>query len=127
MIVSDASVIVSGLENDGPARLLLAAGDLQVPHLVDHEVVHAFRGRVRGGLLEAETAKERMDAWLRVGVRRHSVIPLIDRMWELRDNLSAYDAGYVALAESLRCPLATGDRRIARAPGLRCEMIVIDH
>lgn len=127
MIVCDASVIVSGLENDGSARLLLAAGDLQVPHLVDHEVLHAFRGRVRGGLVEAEPAKERLDAWLRIGARRHSVMHLVDRIWELRDNLSAYDAGYVALAEALRCPLATGDRRIARAPGTRCEMIVIDH
>ncbi len=127
MIVADASVIVAGLEGDGPSRLLLVDGDLHVPHIADHEVVHALRGLVRRRRTSVEVATGWLSSWADLGARRYSVTHLIDRMWELRDNLSAYDAGYVALAESLKCPLATGDRRIARAPGVRCEMIVIDH
>jgi predicted nucleic acid-binding protein len=127
MIVADASVIVAGLEGDGPSRLLLVEGDLHVPHIADQEVVHALRGLVRRGRASVEVATGWLSNWAELGVRRHPVTHLIERMWELRDNLSAYDAGYVALAESLECPLATGDRRIARAPGVRCETIVVDH
>jgi predicted nucleic acid-binding protein len=52
-------------------------------------------------------------------------VPLLARMWELRDNLSAYDASYVALAEALRCRLVTADARIAGAPGVRCAVTVV--
>lgn len=61
-----------------------------------------------------------------LGIARRSHLPLIPRIWELRDNLTAYDAAYVALAEALRCPLVTSDARLAFVPGIRCEVEVID-
>lgn len=59
-------------------------------------------------------------------VTRRSHHPLIPRIWELRDNLTPYDASYVALAEALGCPLVTADARLAAAPGVRCEIVVLD-
>jgi predicted nucleic acid-binding protein len=128
MIVADASVIVRGLErSESPARLLLIDEDLHVPFLVDQEIAHALRGQVRRGVTTQDVACGRLERWQYFGARRHSSQWALGRIWELRDNLTAYDASYVALAESLGCPLATADRRLARAPGTRCEMIVIDH
>jgi predicted nucleic acid-binding protein len=61
--------------------------------------------------------------WL--AITRHGTVSMLDRVWELRHNLTAYDAAYVALAETLQCPLVTGDARICRAPGLRCPVTVL--
>ena len=58
-------------------------------------------------------------------MRRHAVFPLLSRVWELRDNLTAYDACYVALAEALRAPLLTADARLAAAAGIRCTVTVV--
>jgi predicted nucleic acid-binding protein len=128
MIVADASVIVRGLERDeSPARLLLIDEDVHVPFLVDQEIAHALRGQVRRGVTTEDVARGRLQRWQLFGARRHSSQSALLRIWELRDNLTAYDASYVALAESLGCPLATADLRLARAPGALCEMIVIDH
>ncbi len=60
-----------------------------------------------------------------MAVTRHYVFSMFDRIWELRDNLSAYDAAYVALAEIIECPLVTADARLSRAPGLRCAITVL--
>jgi len=60
-----------------------------------------------------------------LAITRHSTFPMLDRVWELRDNLTAYDAAYVALAEAFDCPLVTADARISRAPGLRCSVTVL--
>jgi len=123
MIVADASVIVRGLEDEGAARRLLMADAVQIPHLADSEIVHAFRGLVRGGRLSAEHAEASLRLWRRLGVARHPIVALLPRVWDLRDSLSAYDATYVALAEALQCPLATADLRLTRAWGPRCEII----
>ena len=123
MIVTDASVIVRGLEDEGAARRFLMADAVQIPHLADSEIVQAFRGLVRGGRLSAEHAEASLLVWRRLGVARHPVVALQPRVWDLRDSLSAYDATYVALAEALECPLATADLRLTRAPGPRCEII----
>ena len=61
--------------------------------------------------------------WL--GITRRGTFSMLDRVWDLRHNLSADDAAYVALAEALQCPLVTGDARISRAPGLRCLITVL--
>ena len=60
-----------------------------------------------------------------MAVTRHGTFAMFDRIWELRDNLTAYDAAYVALAETIECPLVTADARISRAPGLRCAVTVL--
>ena len=125
MIVVDASVAVLGLLNAGEARTLLAEGSLACPHLADSEVAHALRARVRRGEVEEEAARKAIDVWSRLGIQRIGVSGLLGRVWELRENLSAYDATYVAVAEALESPLATADGRLARAPGPRCTISVV--
>lgn len=125
MIVVDASAAVLGLLNDGDARALLGRERLVCPHLIDAEVLHALRAHVRRGELEAEDAAQAVDVWAKLGMERFAVNGLLGRMWELRDNVSAYDAAYVAVAEALEVPLLTADGRLARAPGPRCTITVV--
>ncbi len=66
-----------------------------------------------------------IDVWQRLGLERVGVSGLLGRVWELRENLSAYDATYVALAEALESPLVTADGRLARAPGPRCTITLV--
>lgn len=79
-----------------------------------------LRGRVA-----AHDAQRALALWARLGVRRFGVVSLQERMWELRENLTAYDATYVALAEAFRCPLVTADARLAGAPGPACVIAVL--
>lgn len=125
MIVVDASAALAGLLNAGPARSILAAEQVHVPHLVDSEVAGGLRRQVAGALLDAAAAWRVLATWQRLGVRRHPVVGLVARVWELRDALSAYDAAYVALAEALGCPLLTADTRLTRAPGPRCPITLV--
>lgn len=125
MIVADASVGVLALLNDGQARSLISQEAVAVPHLIDVEVIHALRRRVFHDQLEANYASDALHTWARLGVRRFATVGLIDRIWALRENLTAYDASYVALAESLDCPLVTADARLANAPGPICPITVI--
>jgi predicted nucleic acid-binding protein len=123
VIVLDASVILPGLLADGSSRELLVREDVHVPHLADSELALGMRSNVRRGAVPCGAAQEALARWSALGVRRHGVLHLLPRIWALRDVLSAYDATYVALAELLGCPLATGDRGIAGAPGVRCEVV----
>ncbi|MDQ2874907.1 MAG: type II toxin-antitoxin system VapC family toxin [Actinomycetota bacterium] len=125
MIVVDASAALSGLLNDGAARRALAAEQLHAPHLVDSEVASGLRRRVHAHQLTADHGWAALDAWRHLGITRHAIHPLLDRVWQLRDNLSAYDAGYVALAEALNCSLITADARLSRAAGARCPITVV--
>lgn len=125
MIVVDASVVVLGLLNDGVARTVLRDEVVVCPHLVDSEVTDALRSQVLRGDLDAAHAGRAIEVWPRLGITRHGVHGLLDRMWELRENLSAYDATYVALAEALDVSLVTADGRLARAPGPRCAITVL--
>lgn len=125
MIVVDASAAVAGLLSAGPAREALGAEQLHVPHLVDSEVASAVRRRTLAGVLGERDGWRALDAWRRMGVTRHPTIGLLDRVWELRDNLSAYGATYVALAELLGCALLTADGRLGRAPGVTCPVTVV--
>ena len=125
MIVADASVGVLALLNDGPARALMSREAIAAPHLIDVEVVHALRRRVLHDQLEASYASNALCSWAQLGLRRFATVGLIDRIWTLRKNLTAYDASYVALAESLDCPLATADARLATAPGPTCTITII--
>lgn len=96
-----------------------------MPHLVDTEIAAALRRRAMTGASPADLAWRALDTWRRLAVTRYAAAPLVDRVWGLRDNLSTYDATYVALAELLGCPLVTADARLARAPGLRCLLTVV--
>lgn len=125
MIVVAASAAVLGLLNDGEAPRRLAQDVLAVPHLADSEVAHALRSRVLGRRIDGHAARVALDRWARLGVRRHGAVGLLSRIWELRHNLSAYDATYVALAEAIGCAVLTADARLASAPGVTCEVTVV--
>lgn len=130
MPVVDASVLVEYLADSTRAELaqrLLREhrGRLWAPHLVDAEVGHVLRRGVRNGGIEAEAARQALEELSLMPVRRARHRPLIPRAWELRDNLSFYDALYVALAEILEQPLLTFDARLARASGIRAEVEVL--
>jgi len=125
MIVLDASAAVFALLNDGDARRSLATETVVVPHLADSEVTHALRAQVLRGQVGAHDARAALARWARLGLRRLAVVGLLARIWELRDNLTAYDATYVALAEALACELVTADARLAQAPGPMCAITVV--
>ena len=125
MIVVDASAAVAALLNAGPARTVLADETLHAPHLIDSEVAQALRRQVLSGSLGADDGWAALDSWRRLGIVRHSVGGLLDRVWELRENVSAHDASYLALAEALDCSLLTADARLGRAPGARCPVTVV--
>jgi len=125
MIVVDASAALSALLTDGRARRIAAIEQLHAPHLVDSEVASGLRRKVIARQLDAAVGWVALDTWRRLGMARYPIFGLLDRVWELRDNLSSYDATYVALAESLDCALLTADERLARAPGTRCPITVV--
>ena len=126
--VLDASVAVTALtEPDSPAADLLADSDavFQVPSIFDVEVLSALRGLVRGGKYDRGAADELVADLVVLPVERWHMSPLLPRIWQLRDNLTPYDAAYVALAELTGTVLLTGDERITAAPATRCEIRII--
>lgn len=125
MIVVDASAAVSGLLNAGPARQALAEEQVHVPHLIDLEIANALRRGVAASWIEPGDAWTALERWAMLGLVRHASVHSLARVWELRDNVSAYDASYVALAELLGCSLLSADGRLGRAPGLRCPVTVV--
>ena len=126
MIVVDASAAVFGLLNDGDARRHLAEERLAAPHLVDSELASArCAPRSAGERSPKLTARRALRTWERMGVERFAAVGLLDRMWQLRANLTAYDATYVALAEALDCTLLSGDARLAAAPGPTCPLTIV--
>ena len=122
-MVLDASAAVELLLNTAAggrlaARLANEADIVHVPHLVDLEIAQVLRRYALSGVIDEETAAAALRRWRDFDVERYPHEPLLDRVWQLRANVSAYDAVYVALAEALSDVLVTGDRRLARAPGL---------
>ena len=97
---------------------------LHAPHLLDSGVWSGLRRRVLAGQITADEGWTALDTWRCLGLTRYAVQPLLDRVWQLRDSLSAHDAGYVALAESLRCSLITADARLGHA-GARCPIVAV--
>jgi predicted nucleic acid-binding protein len=126
--VLDASVAVTALTEPGsPAADRLSADDavFQVPSVFDAEVLSALRGLVRGRKFDEAAAADLVVDLMVLPVDRWHLSPLLPRMWELRDNLTPYDAAYVALAELTGAVLVTGDERIKAAPGSRCDIQII--
>jgi len=130
MIVVDASVFGNALLDEGQVGRLsrrTLAEDLHwaAPEHLITEVFSVIRGRSLGGHVTPDRARHARDALTKMAISLMPVRELVDRMWELRHNLSAYDAAYVALAERLDCPLITADKRLARADGVRCTVRVL--
>jgi predicted nucleic acid-binding protein len=129
VIVVDASVLAPALADDGAdgdgARLRLRGEQLVAPELVDLEVLSTLRRAVRAGRLDERRSGQALDDLAALPLRRVPHLPLLVRAWELRDNLTAYDAAYVALAESLRALLLTADGGIGKASGVRCDVEVL--
>lgn len=125
MIVADASAVVAALLNDGPARQTLSSQPVHAPHLVDAEVLSVLRRLNLAGRLDQHLAEAMIEALAQLGIRRHGGTGLLLRIWGLRGNLTAYHASYVALAESLACPLLSADRRLARAAGPLCAIHLV--
>lgn len=127
MIVLDASAMVELLMDTDIGRAVAerifdSGVPIHVPHLVDLEVAQALRRYVRAGLMDPGRAALALDDLRAFAVSRHAHAPLVDRVWELRDNLTAHDACYVALAEGLDAVLITCDRALARAPGVTARI-----
>jgi predicted nucleic acid-binding protein len=130
MIVLDASALVelllgTQMGRSVATRIADPAISLHVPHLADVEVAQTLRRYVREGGLDAASGAEAIDDLSALDLQRHSHEPLLGRVWALRQNLTAYDAVYVALAEALDAKLLTCDSRVARAPGMarRVELL----
>ncbi|MFT3851426.1 MAG: type II toxin-antitoxin system VapC family toxin [Ilumatobacteraceae bacterium] len=128
-VVVDASVVVDALVDRGVrgdrARDRLVGERLVGPELIDVEVVATLRRMVTGGVIDVAAATVAIADYADIGVRRFGHRRLLPRAWELRQTVSAYDAIYVALAERLGLTLVTADRRLAGAPGIRCEVEVL--
>jgi predicted nucleic acid-binding protein len=130
MKVLDASVLVEYLTDgeyaDSSRRHLMSSpGWLWAPYLVDAEVGQALRGEVRAGELTARAGRAALADLMELRLQRVPHHLLAGRAWELRQNVSFYDALYVALAEELEAPLITLDARLAKAPGVRAEIEVV--
>jgi predicted nucleic acid-binding protein len=128
VLVVDASVLVVALADDGPdgdsARARLRGERLAIPELADLEVASVLRRQIRAGGLDGRRAGLALDDLAALPAQRAPHGPLLARCWELRDNLTVYDAAYVALAEAMHAALLTGDRRLARATGPQCPIEV---
>jgi predicted nucleic acid-binding protein len=122
MIVLDASAAIDWLLHT-PAglqieqRIYAGNSTVHTVHLLDVEFAQVLRRLVREKRLTAKRAEEAIDDLSALRVTRYAPALLLMRIWQLRQNLSAYDAAYVALAEELNAPLLTRDRKIAQAPG----------
>ena len=130
MIVLDASAVVEWLLQLPRARQVaerLADLDepLHAPHLIDVEVAQVVRRLTSNGVVRAGRGAHALADLADLDLERHPHDVLLPRVWRLRDNLTAYDATYVALAEALDAPLVTLDARLATAPGHEARIDVV--
>lgn len=130
MIVLDASAAVELVLRTPAAPAIdvwvFASGrSIHAPHVLDVEVAQAIRRIVDRGLLDAARGAGALANLSDLPIKRYGHRPLLKRMWDLRNNLSAYDAAYVALAEAIGATLITGDARLARSVGHAADIQLI--
>jgi predicted nucleic acid-binding protein len=131
VIVVDASAMLEVLLNRPSGervaqRLLDPLEVLHAPHLIDLEIAQALRRYQAAGEMRPQRARQALLAFVQMPLERHPHWPFLARIWELRRNVTAYDAAYVVLAEALDAPLLTCDRALARAPGHRAVVELMD-
>ncbi|NIM52460.1 MAG: PIN domain-containing protein [Gemmatimonadales bacterium] len=130
MIVLDASAVIELLLNTKAGQRVAEAitppeVSLHAPHLLDVEVALALRRYVQARTISTDRAELALEHLGQLGVTRHGHEELLPRIWALRDNLTAYDAAYVVLAEALAAPLLTLDTRLAEAPGHQARVWMV--
>jgi predicted nucleic acid-binding protein len=127
-LVIDASMVVAALVDSGTdgrwAESQLTSDSLAAPHLLTAEASSILRRSALAGTISAEQASLAYSDLLDLRVELFPYAPFATRIWDLRGNVTCYDAWYVALAEALNAPLATLDARLARASGPRCRFMV---
>lgn len=131
MIVVDASALLEFLLQTSlgvrvEARLFRDEDELHAPHLLDVEVVQGLRRLVRTGEVASGRADEAISDLTDLDLYRHAHVDLLARAWKLRDNISAYDAMYVALAEAIDATIVTCDSPLAKTPGHHARIEVVD-
>ena len=123
----DASALVAALVDSGPdgrwALSLIAREGVVGPELLPAEVSNVLRRLELSGKLSTAEATLACNDLRRLNLELFPFAPFAQRVWDLRDNVTSYDAWYVALAEGLDCPLATLDRKLMGARGIRCEFV----
>lgn len=128
LLIVDTSAVVEALTAESADPLLIARlaadGDLHAPHLIDVEVLSALRGLVQAGQITADRAQDARLDFAELTITRYSHEPLADRAWELRHNVTPYDAVFVALAELTERPLVTCDARLTAVPGIVADIEV---
>jgi predicted nucleic acid-binding protein len=129
VIVADASAVVEVLLNTPSGleirRRFEVEEEIDVPHVLDLEVLQVLRRYDRTSAFDAQRMEEALQDYEDLPLRRHSHRVLLPRIWELRHNLTAYDATYLALAEILDAPLITRDRAFASIKGHRARVLVL--
>jgi predicted nucleic acid-binding protein len=132
LIVIDASAEVAILLNIGQdvegirSRIARPGETLHIPHLFEIEVLYALRSLTLRGTVSSERARLALDRLRDTRFVRYPHTALTERIWELRENLTAYDSAYIALAEALDAPLVTTDARLAQASGIRAAVEVYE-
>lgn len=127
MIVLDASAAIDWLLRTTAGqriqqRIYAQQDTLHTVHLLDVEFIQVLRCLVRDRTVSPKRAQEAIDDLAALRITRYAPVLLLQRIWQLRQNLSAYEASYVALAEKLQAPLITRDHRLAAAPSLRAAV-----
>jgi predicted nucleic acid-binding protein len=130
VLVLDTSAVLHAIVHRPAHPGLLARlrdeDEITAPHVIDLQVLEALRGLVRGRRISGDQAADARVDFGALSITRYAHGALSDRIWELRHNMTSYDAAYVALAETLDCPLVTSDRRLAKASGHHADVEVYD-
>jgi predicted nucleic acid-binding protein len=126
-IVVDSSVLIAALVDSGPqgawAEGILATGTVHAPELIYAEATNILRRLERAKHLSTAEANAAHDELMHLNLELFSFDPFAERIWELRHTVTSYDAWYVAVAEALRLPLATLDRKLVKASGTACDFM----